>query len=64
MQTTCSDCKFYQIRKEQLDQGFCRVLPAVSFALPTPKGIMIQAYDPGVGGERLACEKFQAKVVN
>jgi len=61
--TTCSDCRYYQVNPEELKVGSCRVNPPTTFALPSPKGIMIQGFDPGVGMDRLACEKFKAREI-
>lgn len=58
---TCSGCSFYSVNPQHLKEGHCRVNPPVTFAVPSPKGIVVQAFDPGVGAERLACDKFKPK---
>lgn len=59
---TCGDCKYYRVNDKVLTDGFCCVNPPTSFALPTQKGIMIQAFDPSVSNDRNACEKFSPKI--
>ena len=60
--STCGDCKYYRVNPDVLKAGFCCVNPPVTMAVPTNKGILIQGFDPSIGHDRIACEKFLPKI--
>ena len=61
MNATCAECLYYSVDAQQLNQGGCLVNPPTIVTSPSPRGLVMQSFNPNVPGKRPACRFFKSK---